>query len=976
VADLDVILGRELTPEQRRAVEDPSREILALACAGSGKSKTLAFRIARLIAEGADPKGLVAFTFTEKAADSIKLRVSQALGAVGLDPLKLGAMYIGTIHSYCRDVLAQMDARYRQYEVLDENRLKLYLVSRYVELGLGRLRDDRGRPRYFEVIRQVSDAWALLNDEMLDPAAVTARDAVLGGVLSELGARLRRDEYIDFSLMVRLVAEALERGDRGAERAIASLRHLMVDEYQDVNPAQETLIRELHRRSETLFAVGDDDQAIYGWRGADVANILTFTARHPAASQHTLATNFRSTRAVVDSSDHFAAAELGAGRLPKNPVADARHDGLPSDFRNVWFPDRVTEAGWVAERASSLLGTRYVERDGVVRGLTPGDFAILMRGRPGRQDSDGRPRHAAFTAALDRLGIPYSLEAGGGIFDRPEVAALRATFELLRDGSPDRPTVRAHFDRAVLPNFPAADFGRLAVVMAEWGRLIHTPAGGARRRVYPQRLVHELLEAFGLASTPFDQGVLHDLGVFSGIIQDAEGVFVSIDSPDRFQAILNFLANPAETGYETSTQDFVRRPDVVTISTVHKVKGLEFPAVFVVDVEAGRFPKRRGGYSGWLPIDVVGPALARGASQSTSDEEARLFYTAITRAERYLHVSGSEMLPGGKRASRRSPYALRLADREMSTDSTGLPAGLVPADPRPRIDETVVPTTFSDVRYYLRCPADYRFRKVYGFSPPITEMFGFGMTVHAAVGKLHEAFPTRPPSRTEAVQLAREVFHLKHVPPSRDPVNRPGGYERAQASAGRIAGDYVETYGEDFVRSRQVEVPFEVPIEQAVISGSIDLLLREDASGRILEASIVDFKAMEGGEEPLETPELRWSELALQVQLYAKAAREVLGENARTGSVHLLKDNQRLKVPVDDAAVEAAVANVEWAVDRILAQDFPMRRSASKCGECDFILLCAKTPQPFSTPAVPPPLAIPGGEGHRMVPAFSEFEGS
>jgi DNA helicase-2/ATP-dependent DNA helicase PcrA len=102
VADLDVILGRELTPEQRRAVEDPSREILALACAGSGKSKTLAFRIARLIAEGADPKGLVAFTFTEKAADSIKLRVSQALGAVGLDPLKLGAMYIGTIHSYCR----------------------------------------------------------------------------------------------------------------------------------------------------------------------------------------------------------------------------------------------------------------------------------------------------------------------------------------------------------------------------------------------------------------------------------------------------------------------------------------------------------------------------------------------------------------------------------------------------------------------------------------------------------------------------------------------------------------------------------------------------------------------------------------------------------------------------------------------------------------------------------------------------------
>lgn len=970
--DFGQILARQLTPEQAAAALDDASEVLTLACAGSGKSRTLAYRIARLIVAGEDPRGIVAFTFTEKAADAIKLRVSQSLAAAGLDPLLLGRMYVGTIHAYCQRVLGQMDSRYRQFDVLDENRLKLYLVSRYRQLGLADLRNARGT-RYFEVISRVSDAWKLLNDELIDPDAVTAEDPALGNVLADLSRRLRADQFIDFSLMIRHVVDALRDDDQGANRAVVDLSHLMVDEYQDVNPAQEALIRELHRRSQTLFAVGDDDQAIYAWRGADVRNILTFGARYPNAAEHTLAMNFRSTDAIVRIADRFAAAELGANRLEKHPVAAPSDDTNPSDVRSLWFDAREDEATWVAGRIRALLGTRYVERDGTVRGLTPGDFAILMRGRPGRPDPGGLPRHRPYTTELEP-DVPYTLEAGGGIFDRPEVGALRETFELLRPGNPDRAVARRHFELVVAPAYPQADFGRFAAVLAEWGRLIHGPAGGARRRVYPQRLVHELLEAFGLATTPFDEGVMHDLGVFSQIIQDAETVFVSIDSADRFADLLNFLANPAETGYESSTEETVRRPDAVTVSTVHKVKGLEFPVVFVVDVEAQRFPKRRGGYRGWLPPGVVGPSVARGAYQSTADEEARLFYTALTRAERFLYVTGSRLLPGGRRNNQPSAYALRLADPAVSNDPAGLPAGLEAAPRRPRVDEAVVPTTFSEIRYYLRCPRDYQFRKSYGFSPPITEMFGFGMTVHASVGKLHELFPDEAPGRDDAERVAGEIFHLKHVPPSRDPVARPGGYERAKDASARIVGDYAETYAPDFARSRQIEVPFEIPLNEAVIAGAIDLLLREDHEGRILDASIIDFKAMEGGEEPLQNEDLDWTELALQVQLYAKAAREVLEENARTGFVHLLKDNQRIDVPVGEEAVAAAVQNVEWAVDRIKARDFPMRPAAAKCDHCDFRLLCARQPQAFAVDESPPPLQLGALGGDTMVRAFSEFE--
>jgi len=968
--NIEEVLRRELTDEQRRAAVDPAAEILCLACAGSGKSRTLAYRIARLLAQDEAPDGIVAFTFTEKAADTIKRRVSQSLLRVGVDPSVMGAMYIGTIHSYCQRLLGDVDAVYRQFDVLDENRLKLYVISRYGQLGLAGLRPRARGNSYFDAIRQLSEAWKILNDEMLSVDAVGRQDAQLGGVLNRLSESLQRDQFIDFSLMVRYAVDALVRRQPAAMAAISRLKHLMVDEYQDVSPSQEELVRQLHTASETLFVVGDDDQSIYAWRGADVSNILTFETRYPNASRHTLPENFRSTSAIVESSDRFVAAELGPSRIAKNPRAAANR--APRDFRAPWFNDRTAEARWVADRISSLLGAAYEEPDGAVRGLTPADFAVLMRSTR-EPEADGSPRHAAYTQLFSDRGIRFSLEAGGGPFERPQVRVLRSTFELLRNSSPTRDQLREHFDSEVVPAYPSADFNVLVRVMTEWGRLIHTPPGGARRRVYPQQLVYELLEAFGLRSSPFSDEIMRDIGLFSRMIQDVEAVYMSVDSPDRFRQILNFLNNAAETGYDVSTEEVLERPDSVTVSTVHKAKGLEYPVVFVVDVESQRFPGRRRPYDGWLPQAVIQPALTRGAYQKNRNEEARLFYTAITRAERFLHITGSANLPGGARVRNTSEFARRLTHPELSTNAAELPLGLVPAPPRRRIDETILPTTFSQIRYYLRCPMDHRFRHGFGFSPPVPDLFGFGRTVHTAVEKLHEIYSTGVPTPQEAAELARQVFHLKHVPQSRDPINNPGPYERGRNKAMEIVQEYVQSYGQDFRRRRQVEARFEIPARDCVISGSIDLLLREDEEGRILEAEVVDFKAIEGGDDPTRNTELDWTELSLQVQLYARAAQQVLGENARTGSVHLLKDGQRIEVPVDDAAINVALDNIQWAVQGILAADYPMRPQREKCQECDFFKLCPRRPQDFRV-LTQAPSAIYTPAGREQVLAFSRFD--
>ncbi len=623
-------------------------------------------------------------------------------------------------------------------------------------------------------------------------------------------------------------------------------------------------------------------------------------------------------------------------------------------------------------RIRDLIGTEYVDDSGA-RGLTPADFAVLMRSTR-MAEQNGSARHAAFTEALENFGIPFSLEAGGGPFNRPQVSTLRSTFELLRTAPPDRFIVQQHFDTEVLPAYPAADFNALVRVLTDWGRRIHRPQGSTRIRLYPQQLVYDLLEAFNLSRTNFDDGIMRDIGLFSRMILDVETVYMSVDSRERFSEVLNFLQNAAETGYDVSTDDVLQRPDAVTVSTVHKMKGLEFPCVFVADVEAHRFPKKRSSYSGWLPPGVMTMAVNRGAYQSTHDEEARLFYTAVTRSERFLYITGAEDLPAARSNARPSPFALRLATHPaVIRHMAGLPPDLRQAAQRRRIEDTDYPTNFTEIRYYLQCPKSYQFRQRYGLNPVVPEMFGYGRTVHTSIQKLHELYLEAAPGEEQVERVVLDTFHLKHVPRSRDPENRPGAYENSRNRAVEIAKGYVSSYSSDFERDRQVEVVFEIPATNCVISGSIDLLLHFDEEGQILHAEIVDFKTMEGGEQPDENKELDWTELALQVQLYARASEQVLGRNARTGSVHLLKDNQRVEVPISREAVDAALANIEWAVGGILNWDFPMRPHPEKCRKCDFNMICSGTPQNFAVlPTSPAALHLPGGR--EMVRAFSLFQ--
>lgn len=976
---IDQILRKNLTDEQYRVATAEDRRILCLACAGSGKSRTMAYRIARQIALGIRPESIVAFTFTEKAAATIRRRVAEALKNAGIDPLVIGKMYIGTIHGFCQRLLGEIDPDYRQFDVLDDNRLYLYLLSRWNDLNLQRMKERYGS-KPLELIRELADAWKIYNQELLDIDTIQEADPFLAKFLLMLNRRLHQERYIDFSLMVREAVDRI-RSSEAPDEILDRYVHIFVDEYQDVNRAQATLISLLHYRHPehgTLFAVGDDDQSIYQWRGADVSYIQDFRENFPDAAVFTLSVNFRSTPTIVRLADRFVQGELDPIRFSKNPRA--AHNRIPQEVGIFWFETREEEAEWVARRIAELLGTCYEESNGS-RGLTPADFAILMRSTRVKEAS-GEPRHKAFTKALERYGIPYSLEAGGSPFERKEVQVLREAFELLGLKNLKRERVKRFFLAKVLPVYPFADWESFVHTILRWWRQIHAPRrrGLPRVRIYPQEMLHEILDAFNLKRSNFPEPVMRDIALFSRMMLDVETVYVSIDTTKRYDEIRLFLKELAEHGYDISTDDLVR-PDAVTVATVHKVKGLEFPCVFVVDVEAQRFPRRNSHYRGLIPAHLLSKALERGRYITTDDGEARLFYTALTRAERLLYVTGAEHLPSAKRKRRKSRFFGRLEEIAYGGDEdwgflTRNPEKVTSwskCDPRRRIEEVDFPTSFSEIRYYLRCPKDYQFRHRFGFNPPVPEIFGYGQTIHAAVERLHTHHPDYPPEPEEVRELVERTFHLKHVPQST--TGQPGPYEKAREAAVRLIEQYVRSYQEDFRRTRTVEVSFEIPVGEtgAVIHGSIDLVLWEDEEGHIERAEIIDFKTMESPQDPWDE-KVEWTELSLQVQLYALAAEQVLDKNAKTGHVHFLKDNRRVEVPIHGEALENALSIMEWAVRGIIDGDFPMRPHPEKCARCDFWRLCLQHPQDFQSNRNPPP-KVWTPEGRLEIAAFRLFDG-
>ncbi len=357
--------GPELAGAALDAVRHRGSHVQIIAAAGSGKTEVVAQRVVDLLADGLAVESIVAFTFTERAADELKGRIARRvegrLGRAGLD--RLTRLFVGTIHSYCFRLLQQHVPRYATYDVLDDNRLTAFLFREANQLGLRQL--DTGN-RLFAAIQAFLKGVDVVENELLDPRAMPDP---FGGILCSYYETLERYRLLTYGQQVVRAVRELEHPSL-AGVIHAELRHLIVDEYQDVNPAQERLIQLLTGPSAELCVVGDDQQAVYQWRGSDVSNIVTFVDRYPSVTTFEITTNRRSRPGIVKAADDFAKSipeRIEKTMTPHRPPAGGAEPEVV-----VWAAEtEAEEAGWIAQLILDLADA----------GVRFRDIAVLVRGR-------------------------------------------------------------------------------------------------------------------------------------------------------------------------------------------------------------------------------------------------------------------------------------------------------------------------------------------------------------------------------------------------------------------------------------------------------------------------------------------------------------------------------------------------------------------------------------------------------------------
>lgn len=601
-----------LNPEQRAAVEHTHGPLLIFAGAGSGKTRVITVRIAKHLHDGVFPSKILAVTFTNKAAREMRERVESLIGPAGK------SMWIGTFHSICARLLRidgkaiGIDPNFVVYDDSDQQSLiREVLKAKNID-------DKSIQPR--ALLSEISRAKEkLLSPEKYAANATGFFERIAADVYKSYDQLLRRANALDFDDILYFANRLLEQSEVVLEKYQTRFQHIMVDEYQDVNFAQYNLIHMLAAKHRNVVVVGDDDQSIYGWRGADVSLILKFSSDYPDAKIIKLERNYRSTKTILSAANEV----IKRNRSRANKALWTENDqGVPISLTEAGT--ERDEANTVAERI--LRDTRSGRRNF-------SDFAVLYR-----TNAQSRVMEEEFLMTR----IPHILVGGQRFYERKEIKDMLAYLRITWNPRDD-----ISFRRAI--GVPTRGVGPTALATIEARAtalnvsLFNALQDQALQAALPKKtgsavraFVAAITEAQELAEQGLVTPVLRSLLTTSGYVdmlkaEHSEEAFGRLENLEEFR---NVTSEYDSTADEPSLGSFLENVslvadvdalggsgEAVTLMTLHSAKGLEFPVVFMTGLEEGIFPHSRS-----LNSD------------SELEEERRLAYVGMTRAREELHL--------------------------------------------------------------------------------------------------------------------------------------------------------------------------------------------------------------------------------------------------------------------------------------------------------------------------------------------------
>ena len=908
------------TAAQQAAIRCVTGNLQLIACAGSGKTEVVAQRVVSLLRPAADggggcqPGNIIAFTFTDKAAAELKERIHVRCAAQLGEIVGLAEMYVGTIHGYCLDLLKSEVPEFMKYEVLNEVQQTLFVDrnSKASGLTLSKTLDGTTLRRYVDTRNYIASHSILREDEIAD--ATKLKGNTVYGNLDLYTTLLHSKGYLDYSQILASAAHQLWTNEALRSRLASKIKHVIVDEYQDVNPIQEAVVRVLHDLGAYVCVVGDDDQTIYQWRGSDVRNILDFERRYPNVTQVRLEENFRSSEGVVTVAREFIKTLVR--RLPKEMKSTDAQAYETGDIVALNFDSPESEAAYIAGTCRALHGVAVTE-GADSRGMAWSDMAILLRSV--RRDG------ASIMDALKEAGIPYVITGMDNLFEQPEAEAARQLFYFLA----------GRIDEAKLAEFwTGAKLGiaqralNTAIATAATARDQMNDASIGQFKVYNlQRQFVSFIENAGLReeSVPEERGevVFYNLGKFSQAISDFESIHFKSNPVEKYESFASFLEHHAEKAYPEGWQDnaFVS-PDAVQIMTIHQAKGLQWPAVFVPQLVRNRFPSTgAGGRTPWHLIPEGAFANAQRYRGGVEDER-RLFYVAATRAQKFLHLTWAPT-EGNKRAQSPSDFFNEvLASKYVKRRPQDYTSRHHLA-PTPKSSVANVTLSFSDVKYFFECPYQFKLRILYGFNPPLDEALGYGKSLHDALAEVHSrALQGETLTSEDAPALVQR--HL------RTPYAYPALEETLRNAAVKSIGAYIAKNAADFDKLEFSEKSIEISLGDGVtVAGRIDLVRRLETG----EVTIVDLKSNELAQSPAATE--------AQLHIYALGYQELTGKPADYVEIYELDKQKQIRRAVDEDFITDVKRGVTGAAKALRENRMKPTPRKATCGQCDYCRLCS-----------------------------------
>lgn len=904
--DIPVLKG-----DARKAVQHRGSHVQILAGAGTGKTEVMRQRITSLLADSVPPEAIVGLTFNVDAGVELKKRVEEAveahprLGRTFLD--RMNGCYIGTLHSFAFQMLQRYVPRYESYDVLDDHRLAALLAREATRIGLKSLTG-----KLYSSIETFIANFDVVQNELIRPESL---HEPFRSVLVAFLERLESYRLLTYGQQIYFAVRELERKDVFRE-VHAPLRHLMVDEYQDVNPAQERFIKILATPPVELCVVGDDDQSIYQWRGTNVDNIVKFAKRYPSVKTYRISKNRRSVKNIVELANGFS--KTIKGRLPKEmTAARPATEGAVA----IWSaPTEAEEANRIAQTIAQLVKDGHQYRD----------IAVLFR---------GWVSYGAIREALDRLDIPVLPGGRTGLFKHPDALLFGRTMTFLGGtewadephGKRRKITIK-ELDRHYARQFNLSGSRRNAVRKA-----VSLWYDRARDDV-PADLVgdyHNLLSLCGVCKWNMNRpAVAARAGVLArctSLLTDFESVRRRArpdpDHPgqqrgglDRGQyfyfQLATFIQNWAHGAYQGYDGGDRFKDNAVELTTVHTAKGLEWPIVFLASLSSKRFPSSKTGQAGnwFIPEDL----FKRQRYEGTLNDERRLFYVAITRPKNWLSLSTHVAVK--KNTAPPSPFLVQVAGG-WPLKKQKLRSPKASADSAPHGE--IVSLSFSELSAFANCGHAYRLRTDLGFEAPLAQELGYGKAVHHILRAVADQARRlkKIPTKAQLDALFSGDFYL--------PAATKPAHIRMKDAARGLIGEFVDNHGSGMLNVYAVERPFELHLANAVVSGRADVIIQNDAAGEP-RYEIDDYKVSEGNDlEPHDR----------QLQTYTSAGRRE-GLHIVEANVFDLSNHAK-KRPVDISLAKIAETEAEvigW-VERLKSREFAPSPGV-RCRECDVRQLC------------------------------------